>query len=413
MYAICAFVQLATCLFGKQSRRQRRRAKVLRVLVIVTLLSATTFHHPVVIRGPGILEPFDGATSTGRRAHVLVFEREAKVTDVLVQELERVVAGQILLATDTEGTDQKIAKVKVGIRVSSALVANLLALGRQQKLSFAAELRELGEQTNVATEDVRLANERRIQEVRSTLAAWEAAVAQLGRVESLVQTNASHQAEFDRTKARAEATSAALKVAELPVNDRTLGVLSARQVTREVQQQAELRRFAGELIAECGKQASLRQELRGLNAELDRACVTAVQDGVVTEVHAAVGSWARPGEVAVTVVPDGLQFVTEVESAVIAQVRAGMPATVTLDSHDYRRRRKLDGRVRYVSRKCHWMEDGLGGRAFFKVVVDVTEQYGDAAETPPPYRTGEVKITTSRQSCFESGLNWVLSIVLQ
>lgn len=115
--------------------------------------------------------------------------------------------------------------------------------------------------------------------------------------------------------------------------------------------QAELER-AGEYADTLKELASLKQNLKLAQDQLERTVLTAPMRGVVNEIAiSTIGGVIRPGEAILQIIPldEQLYVDAKVKPRDIAAVRQGQEATVKLSAYDYTIWGSLKGEVTFVS----------------------------------------------------------------
>lgn len=128
------------------------------------------------------------------------------------------------------------------------------------------------------------------------------------------------------------------------------GIAAEERVDRAV---SEARATAAALQAAGAEVQVRRDQVRTIQAQLDRTILRAPFAGVVAEVNAEIGEFVTPSPVgiptppAVDLIDDSSLYVTApIDEVDAAQVQPGMPVRVTLDAF---RDRHLAGRVRRVA----------------------------------------------------------------
>jgi membrane fusion protein, adhesin transport system len=132
-------------------------------------------------------------------------------------------------------------------------------------------------------------------------------------------------------------------------------------------------------------------------------------DGVVRNVRITTrGGVARAGEEIMQIVPsdDNLLLEVKVQTADIAFVKPGLPATIKMDAYDYTVYGTLSGVVTYIS--ADTVNDEVrtaNEKPFFKVLVKATGKnyLGKAAEIIKiqPGMTGTAEIKTGNKSVWK------------
>lgn len=151
---------------------------------------------------------------------------------------------------------------------------------------------------------------------------------------------------------------------------------------------------------------TVQQVLAQRKDQFINTVIEAPMDGVVRNIRITTrGGVARPGEEILQIVPsdDKLEFEVKVQTADVAFVRPGLPATIKMDAYDYSIYGTLSGEVTYIS--ADTVSDEVrtpNDKPYFKVRVRATGKnyLGKAAEIIKiqPGMTASVEIKTGNKT---------------
>ncbi len=246
------------------------------------------------------LPPFRPASQTTDNAYVrgqttiIAPQVGGYVTEVLVQDFERVKAGQLLVRIDDRIYRERVAQGAASVAAQSANLDN-----------SAQSLRS-------AEAQVRLQD-----------AATASARAQLARA----------QADMRRVNELVDAGSVSLRE-----RDQTLAAL--RQAEAAVRQAEAQRAIAAEQLRSVGvgrggleagvANAKAQRELAGI--DLQNSAIRAPRDGRLSEVSVRVGQLVSPGTQLMYLVPERHWVVANFKEAQTAGIRVGQSATLRIDA---------------------------------------------------------------------------------
>jgi len=246
------------------------------------------------------LPPFRPASQTTDNAYVrgqttiIAPQVGGYVTEVLVQDFERVKAGQLLVRIDDRIYRERVAQGVASVAAQSANLDN-----------SAQSLRS-------AEAQVRLQD-----------AATASARAQLARA----------QADMRRVNELVDAGSVSLRE-----RDQTLAAL--RQAEAAVRQAEAQRAIAAEQLRSVGvgrggleagvANAKAQRELAGI--DLQNSAIRAPRDGRLSEVSVRVGQLVSPGTQLMYLVPERHWVVANFKEAQTANIRVGQSATLRIDA---------------------------------------------------------------------------------
>lgn len=120
--------------------------------------------------------------------------------------------------------------------------------------------------------------------------------------------------------------------------------------------------------------ATLRQNLRASQDQLDRTVLTSPMHGVVNKLNVTtIGGVVRPGEEILQIIPLGEEMFVEAKVAPenIANIRPGQEATIKLSAYDFTIHGALKGRVDVISADTFKDERRPEAPAHYKVTVRV------------------------------------------
>jgi multidrug resistance efflux pump len=322
-------------------------------LVTAGMLWAAVTQADLIVRAKGRVRPMiqstqrPGAAAEESKISPL---RGGRVTEVHVQEGDRVEAGDLLFRLETERLEKDITKQR---QLIAALESELLKLDEaesmvQQRYQTAkskaeAELTEARDQ--IETSKQRRESAVRVGEVNVAVADDE-----LRRVRSLVKSRAATEAEYIRADGRLREAKLKLYEAQLPIDEGRLSVL--QHALRLVDKEHAVERNELETRRELKKNeaAAARLELTKLEWERQQSELRAPSDGTITSLAVRVGDVVEPGQTALCVAEQrGFRMDVAVTSEDVGQLREGLLARIKLDAYDYQKYGTVTGRVIAVS----------------------------------------------------------------
>lgn len=162
-------------------------------------------------------------------------------------------------------------------------------------------------------------------------------------------------------------------VAKSEVNDAQKLATDAVAKFNEIGTQHELG-LAEEYAEVLRDLASLRQELRLAEDQLNRTTITAPMSGIVNSLAVTtIGGVIRPGEEILQIIPMGEELFVEarINPKDIASVQPGQDATIKLSAYDYTIYGSLKGEVDFVSADTFEDERNPRAEPFYRVTVRV------------------------------------------
>lgn len=243
------------------------------------------FHSPV--------ETTDNAYVRGKVA-MLSPRISGYVTAVLVQDFQRVKAGQELARIDPDIYRRRLEQAQ-----SNAAVQQAALDGWKQKMATAeARVRAAAAQ------------------IASGQAGLKAAQARWDRVSALVQRGVASQKERDDARAALDQSAAAVRQGE-----------AALDVARQDEETTRISRQSLE-AAVAGAEAAVQLA----RLDLDSTRIVAPADGRVGEVGARVGQYVTAGTQLMGLAPDHVWVVANFKETQVRHMLAGQPASFTVDA---------------------------------------------------------------------------------
>lgn len=216
------------------------------------------------------------------------------VTAVLVQDFERVKAGQILVTIDDRIYRQRVAQGSASIAAQSANLSN----SEQSRRSAEAQVQL--QEASIGNAKAQLAR----------------AQADMRRVNELVDAGSVSLRERDQTLAALRQAEAAVRQAE-------------------AQRQIALEQVRSVGVGRGGLEAGVAnaEAARGLaDIDLQNTIIRAPRDGTLSEVPVRVGQLVNPGSQLMYLVPQRHWVVANFKEAQTANIRVGQRATLVIDA---------------------------------------------------------------------------------
>ena len=216
------------------------------------------------------------------------------VTQVLVQDFERVAAGQILVRIDDRIYRERVAQGAANIAAQNASLSN-------------SEQSERSAEAQVRLQDAAVAN---------AGAQLQRAQADMRRVNELVDAGSVSLRERDQTLAALRQAEAAVRQAQA---QRQIALEQVRSVT----------------VGRGGLKAGVQnaEATRGLaDIDLERTVIRAPRSGKLSEVTVRVGQLVNPGTQLMYLVPETHWIVANFKEAQTANIRVGQKARMRVDA---------------------------------------------------------------------------------
>jgi HlyD family secretion protein len=276
--------------------------------------ATTTSHDPIALVAPGLVEAHGDRVETG-------FEQSGRIVELLVDEGDRVVAGQVLARLDDRLARARVARAEAAVAAAKARLQLAERGARRQEIDAAA-----------AEADAAAAQ------------AWERGVAR-DRAEQLRERNADAipLAEVDTARGAAQATEAQARAA----NARLSLLKKGTRVELIMEARAAL--------------AAAQAELDEANVYLSQMELRAPASGVVLRRLHEVGeqvSTMPPQTVLVLADLDRLELRAEVDEVDVARVALGQVGYATAEAFgDQRFAGKVTQIVGELGRKTQRLDD--------------------------------------------------------
>jgi HlyD family secretion protein len=292
------------------------------------------------------------------------------VKEILVQEGEKVAAGQVLIRMDSvlAGADAKAVRAdhdnkRLALRRIDAQLSGKPFLIRKADPPTLALQVEAQHAANVRAYENALGQEQSLLEkARQDLAAAQATKAKLEQVlphyieqekafEKLTRDGFAGRIMYtDKRRERIE------KEQDLRTQEFIIGsnrALIAQSESKIAQISADYRRqLQAERVDAASQLEKLTQELAKISHRNDLLELRAPQAGIVKDLatHTA-GTVAAPGTILMTIVPEGDRLVAEVwvSNQDVGFVRAGQPARLKLAAFQFQKYGMVDGTVAHVN----------------------------------------------------------------
>ena len=269
-----------------------KKSGVLAVAVPVILICAVLWYY---FR---FLAPYETTDDAFIDSHVILVSPRVPglVTNLLVDDNQRVTVGDTLVEIDRSNYDTALAQAQADLANSAGRSP---AQARRRRLTWTRP-RPSSNRRQVAA-----------AEVRAGLAA-----ADLKRYDS-VESRAISASAKDLAAAQAQTTAASVEV--------------ARNQAKAAVAQAELSRKS-ELVAEARVKQSQAQ-LAQAELNLSYASVTAPVTGRVTQRTVESGNYVQTGQALLALVPEQMWVVANFKETQLKNMRPGQPATIEVDAY--------------------------------------------------------------------------------
>ena len=198
-------------------------------------------------------------------------------------------------------------------------------------------------------------------------------------------------------------------VALIEVNRSQKAATDAQAKFNEIGTQNELK-LAEEYSEALRELASLRQDQRLAQDQLDRTVITSPMSGIVNSLGVTtIGGVVRPGEEIFEIIPMGEELFVEarVNPKDIASVQTGQTATIKLSAYDYTIYGALNGEVDFVSADTFEDERNPRAEPFYRVTVRVDRSDLTERQKGIEIRPG-MRATAELQTGSKTVLNYLL-----
>lgn len=249
------------------------------------------------------LPPFTSTVETTDNAYIrgqvtLISPQLAGyISEVAVQDFQKVRAGQILVRLDNRIYEQKLKQAQANLAVQKAALAN----SEQKRRSDEARIS---------------AGEAQVAGAKAALATAEA---NWSRVEPLLHRGVTTQSQADQSRAALEQARAALSQAQ-----------SALEVARQDLAATIVNRQSLEAAVQSAEAAVHLAEI-----DLQNTTIRAPQDGRLSEVGARLGQYVAAGSQLMAVVPDTVWVIANFKETQLPEMKVGQPVTFTVDALEH------------------------------------------------------------------------------
>jgi multidrug resistance efflux pump len=403
-----AVLQLGDCTEFRQTL-EARPPKIVHgtAILIVGLVSAAVAwaaltRADLVVRAAGRMRPTSAPQKVMAtfRGEVLTGGAGAYVREVHFREGMFVKQGDILLRLDTERLDNEIKRMKRRVEVGEGelqkgreMADHLLEQFKSSRAKIEAELAQ-------AQEQIRLAKERCLSEVRLAEAEFKYAEHDEAVVRTLVNKNVSVRADLDKAVLRTSEAREKLAQARIPIDEGKPEVL--RRGLTSLSKDCRVK------LAELGVKQDIKQgeieadQLHLANLELERrqAVLRAPITGVVTTGDIRPGDTLELGKPVLEIAEQsGFRFEVAVPTGEMEDIQVGMPVRIRLDAYDYQRFGTLEGTVGYIAADSTVHPEN--GSAVYLVRVEVKNREVGRGELRGPVKlglTGKAEILTGHET---------------
>ena len=348
------------------------------------------------------------------------------ISEILVQEGERVRAGQVILRLDRTVFTGDFNRLRQRYYAAQARIARLTGESALVRPAFPAETRD-GAPEMVARQSALfearwtqlqaelsvlqsrlLQRQQALAEARLNAANAERAVAvahrEFGLVEGIVKRGLEPEMHLIESEKGLVAAESERDIARL-------SLLRHQSALEEVKLEiaATRSRFqarSSEELAEARQEyTEVVEALPAHRDKLERTAILAPTDGIVNQVLVStIGGVAQPGQPLIEIVPDDDRLLAEVaiEPSRIGFVYVGQPARVKLTAYDFTTYGSLKAQVTHISPDA--IEDERGNARYLAHVRVVENDLTDEDGDPLPILPGmvaEVDILTGKRTILQ------------
>lgn len=249
------------------------------------------------------LPPFTSTVETTENAYIrgqvtlISPQLVGYISEVDVQDFQKVKAGQVLVRLDSRIYEQKLKQAQANLAVQKAALAN----SEQKRRSDEARIS---------------AGEAQVTGAKAALATAEA---NWSRVEPLLHRGVTTQSQADQSRAALEQARAALSQAQ-----------SALEVARQDLAATIVNRQSLEAAVQSAEAAVHLAEI-----DLQNTTIRAPQDGRLSEVGARLGQYVAAGSQLMAIVPDTVWVIANFKETQLPEMKVGQPVTFTVDALEH------------------------------------------------------------------------------
>lgn len=354
------------------------------------------------------------------------------VDEILVEEGDRVEAGQLLMRIDPTRFLSTFNENRVQAEALEARAERLRALATDSRFMPSDDLvkrapnivqreRELYNSNMGTLDEQRQILQERLEQRRAELseaisrretASRELGLAsqELNMTRPLLESGAVSEVEILRLQREVARASGDRRQAEAQVARLESAIQEAEGELREVDSQARTE-WRQELTATMGELAALNETSSGLQDRVRLAEIRSPVDGVVQRLTInTLGGVVQPGQEVVEIIPTDDTLVVEARIAPqdIAFLRPGLPATIKLTAYDFAIYGGLKAELEHISASTTTDEEG---NTFYRVRVRTEQDAGKAVTQKLdviPGMTAQVDILTGKRTVMQFMLKPVL-----
>lgn len=292
------------------------------LLLVVAVTVAAGLYYWLELRGPSRVDEILISGNIEVTEVDIAFERPGKLVELLVREGDEVAAGQTIARLSQEQLLSQRERALAAIAAAESRLAQVRAAIAYQRESVDSSIAQREAEVRLARAGLNeLESGSRTQEIEQARAAVaqaaaeaEQAASDLERGKTLYSNEDISAQDFDRLKARAEATAAALqqareRLALVKEGPRTEDIEAARARVQQAEAavrtaragRLETRRLEQEIAARQAEIAAARAELAVIQTQLDDTVAVTPVSGVVLVKAAEAGEILAAGTTVVTI----------------------------------------------------------------------------------------------------------------
>jgi multidrug efflux pump subunit AcrA (membrane-fusion protein) len=309
---------------------------------------------------------------------------------VLVEEGQRVAAGQVLAQLDRSQAEAAFLDTQAKVAALKAALVRLNAEVFGRPLIFPEEVKAYPRFVSNQAELFRRRQSALNGEIAALQQSLSLAEQELAVNEPLVATGDIGRVEVIRLQR---------VIADLS------GQISTKRGKYLQDAQAEMTKADEEL-------ATQTQVLAERGSVLERTEILAPADGIVKNIQTTTpNAKVRAGDLILELLPTGGELIVEVKlrPADVAAIRVGLPTSIKLDAYDYAIYGALRGRVRYVSPDALSERTGQGEITYYRVQIAIDQAQPEAQNQARADRRIEIQPGMTCVVDIETGHHTVLS----
>ncbi len=273
-----------------------------------------------------------------------------RVTAVEFTEGERVEKGQVLIRLDAQLIENEISRNQKAMQAARAELDRIEHLDLLLQQEYQAAQAKAEAELQTAIRKIEAAHKRRDSAICQAQTDVAQARSQAERHRLLAEKKAVSEAAYEDHATKYKQAREKLRIAQLPVEDGEIEVLTRNQQVIERDYQVRLGELDARRVRKNGEIRAAEEELASLTLRKKNAEILAPTDGMVVAGKIHVGDVLESGKAVVEIAQvDGFHFEVNVTSKQIGNLSVGQPARIKFTAFDHQEYGTAAGRIVFVS----------------------------------------------------------------